>query len=330
MIYKERTLPKKLVGQQALLLRLNPTHEKFQRIKTDFLNAKAGFGGEREFDYKLREFQPAYPHAILHDICLQQDGTYFQMDSLLITPGFIVIFEIKNVAGKLNITTRPTQFIKELPSGERSVLQSPIAELERKRFYLNNWLKQRNVEIPIVEFVVFAYQNELSIESPTTVPVAFSYEVPNYLRAMKVEREIIGAHQIKRIANKMVAAHQDYVPFPLCRQYKIDSGDIQRGIVCEQCQQLTMNWNQHKAWKCSACGHRSKVAHRQALSEWYCLIGDTVTNQQFRRFTRLRCRHTAKSCLNHPAVQKSGRRGRGAIYTLDFNIIQIPQTLQSL
>ena len=49
-----------------------------RKIRTDFYNGKAGFGGEREFDYQLRDFIPPYPHAILHDIFLKHEHAYFQ------------------------------------------------------------------------------------------------------------------------------------------------------------------------------------------------------------------------------------------------------------
>ena len=52
------------------------------------------------------------------------------MDSLLITPSFIIIFEIKNLAGKITVKSNPTQFIHE--NIERKIIQSPITELETK------------------------------------------------------------------------------------------------------------------------------------------------------------------------------------------------------
>ncbi|PID15772.1 hypothetical protein CSV62_16015 [Sporosarcina sp. P35] len=101
ILYKTRSIPKLIIGQDALLKRLPINHEKYEKVRNDLYNGKAGFGGEREFDYQLRDFIPAYPHAILHDIFLKHGHAYFQIDSVIITPSTIILFEIKNIAGRL-------------------------------------------------------------------------------------------------------------------------------------------------------------------------------------------------------------------------------------
>ena len=121
MIYKQRSMPKKLIGLNALIPRLHPSHTEMPRIKEEFRIRKAGYGGEQHFDKHLLEFKPRYPHAILHDICLKQNGVYFQMDSILITPELILIIEVKNIAGKIIVKSNPTQFIQESPTRERKV-----------------------------------------------------------------------------------------------------------------------------------------------------------------------------------------------------------------
>ena len=82
------------------------------------------------------------------------------MDSLLILPDKIIIFEIKNLGGKLTVKANPTQFIQEI-KGERKIIQSPITELERKMIFLDRWLKERGIKVPIKGIIGLAYTNEL-------------------------------------------------------------------------------------------------------------------------------------------------------------------------
>jgi len=120
LLYKERYAPLMLVGLQALIQRLPSSHGKFIDIQEEIRKRAAGFSGEGNFDRHIREFRPSYPYALLHDVCLKQSGVYFQMDSLLITPSFIIIFEIKNLAGKIIVKSNPTQFIHE--NSERKII----------------------------------------------------------------------------------------------------------------------------------------------------------------------------------------------------------------
>ena len=83
------------------------------KIEERLYNLQAGFAGETQYDKYVTEFKPRYPHAILHDVTLCDDNVFFQMDSILITPAFIVISEVKNIAEKIIVKSNPLQFIKE-------------------------------------------------------------------------------------------------------------------------------------------------------------------------------------------------------------------------
>lgn len=319
MIYKQREAPRILNGQKALLRRLRATHPKYPKLQKDYYNSKAGFSGEKDFDYQLREFRPDYPHAILHDVYLQQDRVYFQIDSLLITPNYVILCEVKNIAGKLHITQHPTQFIKEESNGERTVLKSPIEELERKKYFLTRWLQERGIEIPLVDFAVLAYQNELSIENLASDKVAFAYEMPNRLRRLVMQQEWLSANEIQQLAYQIKKHHRNYNPFPLSEKYDVLPTDLLTGVICSNCHNLPVQWT-HKTWRCKKCGHRDTKAHISALHDWYCIWGPNITNQQLRQFLHIGNRHTARRLLNTPHTRATGN-GRGAFHYISPNIL---------
>ena len=319
MIYKRREVPKILIGQQALLNRLSSNHPNYLKLQRDCYNSQAGFGGERNFDYQMREFKPDYAYAILNDIYLQQDQVYFQIDSLLITPSFIVVFEVKNMAGKLLITQNPTQFIKEELNGDRLVLKSPIEELERKKYFLTRWLKDNGIELPLLDFVVLAYQNELIIENLATDKVLFSYEVPNRLRRLEIRKELLSSCEIRQLAYQLNKHHQDFNPYPLNKKYDILLHEVKPGIICPSCQYSQMSWLS-KTWRCLHCGHRDLKAHYPALQDWYCIFGSHITNSQLRQFLCINSRHTARRLLTTPNTSVSGS-GRSAIYHISSEIL---------
>ena len=57
MIYKKRSMPKKLIGLSALMPPLHPSHIDMQRIKEELRIRKAGYNGEGNFDKHLLEFK---------------------------------------------------------------------------------------------------------------------------------------------------------------------------------------------------------------------------------------------------------------------------------
>ena len=191
--------------------------------------------------------------------------------------------------------------------------------MERKKHYFTDWLKEHNLEIPLIDYIVFAYQNELTIENTSSHRLAFSYEIPNRLRSLEMKEDILSADQIKRLADALIQAHRQYDPFPLIEKYKLTLQDLASGVACTSCNQLTMQWRT-KNWHCRACGYKDRHAHHATLAEWYCIGGTQLTNQQFRRFTNVNSRHVAKRMLANTYTEISGER-RNAIYQLSPQLL---------
>lgn len=314
MLLKTRKKNVEIDGLIALEKRLGRGDEIRSKIEERLYNLQAGFAGETQYDKYLAEFKPRYPHAILHDVTLCEDGIFFQMDSILITPAFIVISEVKNIAEKIVVKSNPLQFIKEYSNGKRLPLRNPIVELERKIFHFENWLKKRNIEIPIKGVVTFAYNNELLIEESPSMDIMFTYEIAAYLRTLPITQEILNKQEIHRLAKKIKSSHHEFNPFPMIKRYNIQPAEIRPGVLCPACSNLYMIWEQKK-WNCPHCGHTGKIEHEYTLKEWSMLIKNSITNKEFCYFTMLNSRHVAKKMLARSPIQLSGF-GRGAIYEI--------------
>lgn len=315
MIYKQRSAPKKLIGQQALLRRLQPNYPEIQTILEQFKRTDSGFSGECDFDKQMTEYIPRYPHAILHDVCLKQDGVYFQMDSILITPSSIIIFEVKNYGGKIIVKSNPTQFIIEYPTGERKVMRNPITELDRKKYFLHEWLKQLNISIPISGIVALAFTNELIIEEPPETKILFTYEIPLYLGKLQIQQEILSNSKIRNVAFEMKKQHQEYNPFPMTQTLNIHRASILPGVICQACKFRGMQW-ERKKWRCPKCGNAGAGSHLEALLDWHYLIDNKITNQEFRSFANLQDRHVAKRLLRKSQLPLIGAK-RTSYYVLN-------------
>lgn len=311
MLYKKRSEPLSLQGQQSLINRLPSNHQKFTVIEEDLRKRKAGFGGELNFDKHINEFRPTYPFGLLHDICLQYNGIYFQMDSVLILPDKIIIFEIKNFGGKLTVKANPTQFIQE-NKGERKIIQSPITELERKIIFMDRWLKESEIDIPVKGMIGLAYTNELFIEEEPNIEILSTHEIPIRLYNMAITEEKLSRNKISKIARDMVDSHQEYNPFPLTKTLNIAQKDIMPGVICPKCNRMGMTWNLKK-WRCSSCFHSGIDCHLPLLDDWFNLMESSITNRQFRGFSGIQDQDVAKRILKRAGLIMRGTR-RTAFY----------------
>jgi hypothetical protein len=99
MIMKPRIKPLRILQNEALLRRLPDYHRKRQEIETDNRNRIAGYNGEKRLDYYL-SLLPNNEFKIYNDLRLTLQYA-FQIDSLIITPFFAAIIEVKNYSGTL-------------------------------------------------------------------------------------------------------------------------------------------------------------------------------------------------------------------------------------
>jgi hypothetical protein len=298
----------------ALISRLKPDHDQFKKINNDYLNHKAGFGGEENFDKHLLEFKPGYPHAILNGLCLKHDNVFFEMDSVLITPSFVVIFEVKNIAGKLVYKTNPHRLEKNLVTGEITSMKSPVAELLRKNIFLRAWLAKRGVNIPLNGIVAHAYTNELTPVDVPDIHITFAYQVPTHLYSLPLENELLNEREIMDLAHKMVNGHNEYNPFPMINTKKISRQDILLGVFCPACGFRGMIWHRQK-WICPKCRITGHNCHIDAIIDWFYLIDTKITNKDFRTFTQLSDRNVASRLVRKSELVQRGEK-RGSYYVM--------------
>lgn len=299
-------MPTRLQALLALERRLPLNHPLHRQIAQHKYERQAGYAGELEYDKYLIEFKPGYSHAILHDVTLRQDGIYFQMDSVLITPGEVILSEIKNISGRVIVKPNPLQFIRESPTGERTAMRNPVTELERKTQLLTQWMQERGIDMPVRCLVVFAYENELVIETKSPVDILFTYEVPIYLRELEV-KQLITTRQLHNIARMMKQNDCPFTLTPLVQTYKLDSKEIKPGIHCPKCNYTGMHWIK-EAWHCPKCRHHNRVEHTEAIIDWFLLMDHKLTNQQFCNFVGAPNRHIARRMLVRSGVQLVGKR----------------------
>ena len=155
MISKERPIPIKIQKLQVLLDRLLLNHPKIPFIKDNLSKSLAGYNGEKAIDYYLN-LLPDEHFYILHDMRLNVNGRYFQIDTLLLTDSFALIIEVKNIAGVINFDTTFNQMI-QFKKGIEIALPDPTIQISMQESQLRKWLHQHHFPlIPIRTIIVIS------------------------------------------------------------------------------------------------------------------------------------------------------------------------------
>lgn len=308
MIVKPFTPSSFTLGLEALLARIHPAHPQFPKLEQELKRQQAGDYGEK---YIMNELQTlSMDVQLLHNVILPT-VLAIQIDILIITPNGIILLEVKNIKGTVLLKNNPRQLIRTTETGEVTIFTHPEIQLEQYMQGMKHFLLQHNITIPIYGAIVFPFNNVQIQRDGEGLPILMAKDLPMFIHTLPHRTEPISR---QNITSKIMKNIKIKTPYPLCRYYKIDINSIQPGIRCEKCRQYSMV-RQKRTWQCSNCQHTCVRAHKQALREYYMLIGNTITNQQCRQFLKIDNTDLAKRILQATCTMRSGST-KNRIYKL--------------
>ena len=165
--------------------------------KQDILDA--GVEGERQTAFHLSFLPKGY--TVLHNVIVRSDGLSAENDHVVISSAGIILVETKNYGGTIYI--RPNGWVRE-KFGKKEGCDSPIAQSERHKLVLENFLTKRGLgQVPI--YIVVAISNSQAIiegEDPRC-PVMKSENLPHWIRKLPTA---ISEEQTNDLRNLFVLA----------------------------------------------------------------------------------------------------------------------------
>ena len=157
---------KEFEGQEHIIHELENIKQRIrdesivQNIEQDMLNIRLGLQGEKNVYFELKNsFVPMY---VLHDVQIQEDDYYAQLDFVIITSKFICILETKRLNGDISISNSG-DFTRTFKNAKGKVykkegMYSPISQNQRHVRILQNILTKNNLikYTPLLSLVVMA------------------------------------------------------------------------------------------------------------------------------------------------------------------------------
>ncbi|MDZ5474043.1 nuclease-related domain-containing protein [Bacillus sp. 31A1R] len=319
MIVKPREMPIYLQKLEALYKRVPKTLPEYPHIKDKYNRAMAGYKGECSIDYPL-SFLPKKTYYILHDLRLPVKNRYFQTDTMLISQKFIVIIEIKNMAGKIVFDTDFHQLVRYKDDTEKA-FSDPIIQTSNQQKRLKVWLELNKVPIsPIVALVVISNPNT-TIDSTDRKHLPQKVIHRDYLPTKIEELEksfqktIFTEKEIKSIIRQLKKQHTPKNP-AILEEFKLTKDQLIKGIQCEKCSFIPLQRANNK-WICPQCTSTTKDGHLAALKDYQLLINSSITNSELRDFLQNDSANLARRILSSMNLPYTGTN-KGRVYTLNL------------
>ncbi len=292
----------------AVVRRLPQNHVQFLYWEELNSRATAGHVGEQQVVRLLGELGGGCQWI--------QSFSYNQheIDILLVTKHCLFCIEVKNISGRLDIEQEKSQLLRTRNDGIQDSFNNPTEQVKRHVRLVEKLV----AGIPVVGLVVIANPQTIIGTVPNDVPVLhMSGLVSMIAHWMKV-------HEACHVDVDGVYQYVSELHNPVLRKLPFSGMDFMSGVLCPACSFKARMLFQHGTFICPSCRLRDKLAYEYALADYRLLIGETITNQQFRRFCEVDSRDAATRLLRN--LERTGDT-RAAVYEIPEQIVTRHQDL---
>jgi hypothetical protein len=221
MILKGRTESEELLKYRYLNMRMEMTEkEKFK-----YSNLEKGYEGEKKFDMLASRLQEERYH--INDLLLEVNGSYFQIDSFIISQGVIHLLDIKYFYGDCYIESDK---LYAVTTGRE--YKNPLIQLNRSATLFRQLLQYHKLNYIVDPYVIFINPEFTLLQAPMNQPFILPTQVNRFLNDInKLPSKLNDDHM--KLAQKMISLHQTKNPYVIFPEYEYDQ--MQKGNYCIIC-----------------------------------------------------------------------------------------------
>lgn len=306
-------------GHDRLLAILPEWNPKRNELELQQKNRRAGLAGEERVLNVLHSSGLPADSIILSDISLQMiPGVSFQIDALVLTPGMALIFETKQIAGRLRFVRNPAQLEKVEDGMIIQSMDCPAAQFEDQRTSLETWLRMRGFSVPIGGSVVFT-TNPIIETIPRGLPVIKLRELRGFIAKSLQFTPVMSKRDIEVLANTIRSSHSPYNPFPLFSKYGFDAREFDWSAKCG-CGNKYEKVSQ-RLWRCNSCKFKGEISYPKVLLDWFLLRSNLITVLQCADMLQISPRSALRLLKELPLIKIN--RGKATAYEIDYR--SLPQ-----
>lgn len=301
VVYLTRSKPSKIDVCEALLRRAILSEQQRMMIEANLLKQTIGYEGECFADSYWQDLRLTQHHGLLHNLQIRHDNKFsHQMDTVFICNKFLLIVELKYIAGELYYDENTHQFWR-VHNGQRLALGDPFAQVSRHEMWMSRFLWDIHLDVPIVTAVVITAKSALLSEMPKQFHI---FKLDGL--ALKLKQwfnhypNVLSNAQVDYAAKTLVKLHQ---PQRWHWQQHFPNLRLKEGIYCECGERLAYRYG---SFSCS-CGVKKRDVHLQALSDYRHLNGEWISNGEFRKLVGIQSEHAANKVLKRLQLEERGK-----------------------
>ncbi len=310
LIVREREWPVSILQLDTLLRRLPLFHPSRIRIEELRGNYLAGFNGEESIDRYLKDLDNEQ-YLILHDIRLPgRHGYYFQIDTLILSEQFFAILEVKNIYGSLYFDQVFYQLIRTT-NEKVEVFSDPITQVLEQEIQLKFWLKKNKLpSIPIASFVIVSKPStQINTDPQHNIvhkKVIRPFSIPTIIENLQTihQTKLIDTKDIKKVSRLIIKQYEPPI-HNLLKKFQIKGDEIIKGLHCPKCFHLPLE-KKTRGWRCSDCYAVYQDVPIENLIDYLFLMGNWITNRQFRDFLQINSDSIATKVLKSLNAKTTG------------------------
>ncbi|WP_144555547.1 nuclease-related domain-containing protein [Bacillus sp. X1(2014)] len=243
--YKSRVRSKELRVLSSLNVRMELSFKEKQR----HAYLEKGYQGEVFFDQLTSELKNDL--YILNDLGLEQNKTFFQIDTLIISQHTIYPYEIKNYEGDYRYESG-----NFYPKSSKDEISNPLHQLKRSKLILHSLLKDLGFHLPIEGNVTFVNPNFTLYQAPLKEPIIHPTQLNILMKRLnEIPSKLTNRH--KTLADQLISLHQTDNPFTRYPPYNF--GQLKKGFICGKCHSLIIPGEGKMMIVCGTCGHMETV-----------------------------------------------------------------------
>ena len=310
MFLKERVAPELLESLPRLLHRLPKGHAAYESVMLDRYKIKAGFGGEQHVDSILSQARWREPIMVIGD--LQLADRFCQMDTVMVTPHFALILEVKNYSGTLSFDEKSLHMKQETRDGKLLGYNSPVTQVWNAQEELKVLFEHFDVSLPVYACVVLPYATTLIERAPAEMPVVYGYSLKRFISSLPRTGSPMPPDEMAHVGQLLIDRHRPYSKKDFQEWYRFSTADLKRGVLCSICGSHCMKKSQ-RVFFCDNCNLPSEDGYSRALADWFDFVAPEISNAQCREFLGLKDKYAVRYLMDKMGL---GRRGnaRGVRY----------------
>lgn len=295
----QRTTSNKLEVCEALLRRAILNNQERGVLDELYWRMLRGQEGELRADHFWDDLQLNIPHRLFHNVETSRDGRFYhQMDTVFVCERFVLILELKNIAGQLFYEEKSNQLWREY-NGRQQALGDPFSQVMRHEVWMQQFLRELGVDLPVVTAVVVTSSSAILMRMPKRFHV-FKLEGLRMKLAewLNVYPKKINLSVLQVLEEELLKRHE-----PRKWQHPLGDVKIRNGALCSCSLKM---FYEHGKFRC-ACGVVSRTALFEGLYDYRLLYDEWITNQAFRAFFEIENMQVVNKILKRLGLVYEGR-----------------------